>query len=232
MAAADLPIAGPTALFITHLHSDHTLGYPDVVFTSWVMGRRRPLPAYGPPGLQAMTDHLAEAWAEDIRIRTDGLEHEPEGGWRVDVHETRGGTVYDSAGVRITAFPVPHGNWPVALGYRIDTPDRSVVISGDTSYSDEVLRQAAGVDVLVHEVYAASAVAAEDRPGGDDWPRYMREFHTSDRELGRLAAEARPKLLILTHAVYRPRVEAESVGVIRDAGYRGRIVIGQDLARY
>lgn len=232
MAAAGLPIDGPTALFLTHLHSDHTLGYPDLVFTSWVMGRDRPLPAYGPPGLEAMTRHLVTAWTRDVRIRTGGLEHARPGGWRVEVTETRGGVVYDSAGVRVTAFRVPHGSWPVALGYRIDTPDRSVVISGDTRYSEEVERQATGVDVLVHEVYAASRLAPEDRPGGDDWPRYMEAFHTSDRELGRLAARARPGMLILTHAIYRTAVEAESADVIREAGYRGRIVVGEDLGRY
>jgi ribonuclease Z len=232
MAAAHLPIDGPTALFITHLHTDHTLGYPDLIFTSWVMGRRQPLQAYGPPGLQAMTDHLAQAYAEDIRIRTEGLEHETPGGWKVDVHETQGGLVYDSGGVKITAFRVEHGSWKVALGYRIDTPDRSVVISGDTRYSPEVEREATGVDVLVHEVYAASKVAPENRAGGSDWPAYMKAFHTSDRELGRLVAKAQPKLLILTHVIYRPAVERESIGVIRKAGYRGRIVIGEDLDRY
>lgn len=232
MAAAHLPIAGPTALFITHLHTDHTLGYPDLIFTSWVMGRRRPLQAYGPPGLQAMTDHLVQAYAEDIRIRTEGLEHETPGGWKVDVHETKGGVVYDSGGVKITAFRVEHGSWKVALGYRIDTPDRSVVISGDTRPSPEVEREATGVDVLVHEVYAASALAPENRPGGSDWVRYMRAFHTSDRELGQLVAKAQPKLLILTHVIYRKRVEKESARIIREAGFRGRIVIGEDLARY
>jgi ribonuclease Z len=232
MAAAHLPIAGPTALFITHLHTDHTLGYPDLIFTSWVMGRRHALQAYGPPGLQAMTDHLAEAYAEDIRIRTEGLEHEAPGGWKVDVHETRGGVVYDSGGVRVTAFRVEHGSWKVALGYRIDTPDRSVVISGDTRPSPEVEREATGVDVLVHEVYAASGLAPEERPGGSDWPRYMKAFHTSDRELGRLVAKAQPKLLILTHVIYRARVKVESEGIIRAAGFSGRIVIGEDLARY
>jgi len=232
MAAAHLPIDGPTALFITHLHTDHTLGYPDLIFTSWVMGRRHALQAYGPPGLRAMTDQLAQAYAEDIRIRTEGLEHETPDGWKVDVHETRGGVVYDSGGVKITAFRVEHGSWKVALGYRIDTPDRSVVISGDTRPSPEVEREATGVDVLVHEVYAASRVAPERRPGGSDWPAYMRAFHTSDRELGRLAAKAQPKLLILTHVIYRRTVERESIDVIRKAGYRGGIVIGEDLGRY
>ncbi|TFG47531.1 MAG: MBL fold metallo-hydrolase, partial [Gemmatimonadales bacterium] len=106
MAAAGLPYRGGpiTGLFLTHLHSDHTLGLPDVILTSWVMGRRRPLPIVGPPGTDEMTGHLLAAWREDIAVRTEGLEHGVPGGDRVAVSETKGGVVYDSAGVRITAI--------------------------------------------------------------------------------------------------------------------------------
>lgn len=130
--AAKLPIDGPTALFITHLHSDHTLGYPDVIFTTWIMGRRAPLEVYGPHGLQAMTDHIVAAWKDDIDIRTNGFEHGTPNGYAVHVHEIAPGVVYDSGGVRVTAIHVLHGSWKEAYGYRIDTPDRSIVISGDT----------------------------------------------------------------------------------------------------
>lgn len=109
LKAANLPISGPEALFITHLHSDHTLGYPDLMLTSWVMRRRAPFPVYGPRGLQRMTDHLLAAYSEDISIRTNGLEQEVAGGYRVDVHEIRGGVVYEKDGVRVTAFLVEHG---------------------------------------------------------------------------------------------------------------------------
>src|SRR5689334_24149890 len=130
MNAARLPITGPTALFVTHLHSDHTLGLPDLIFTSWVMGRTKPLAAYGPHGLRAMTDYILAAWAEDIDVRTNGLEKRTPGGYRVNVHEIGPGVVYDSVGVRVTAFAVEHGTWREAYGYRFDTPGRSVVISG------------------------------------------------------------------------------------------------------
>lgn len=232
MAAAGLPIAGPTALFLTHLHSDHTLGYPDLIFTSWVMGRRAPLPAYGPRGLRRMTDRIIAAWDEDIRARTEGLEHGTPGGWRVAVHEIRPGVVYDSAGVRVTAIPVLHGNWPAAFGYRIDTPDRSVVISGDTRPSEALAAAARGVDVLVHEVYPEARVAPERRPGGEDWPRYLREYHTSDVELGRLAARAQPRLLILTHLVRMRATDEELLAGVRAGGFTGRTAIGRDLERY
>src|SRR6185312_16216258 len=126
MAAAHLPINGPTALFITHLHSDHTLGLPDLIFTSWVMGRKNALEAYGPHGLQEMTTHILEAWKVDEDVRTNGLEHEPASGYAVNVHEISPGVVYDSGGVRITAIPVLHGSLREAYAYRIDTPTRSV----------------------------------------------------------------------------------------------------------
>ena len=161
LAAAHLPIDGVTALFITHLHSDHTLGLPDLIFTSWVMGRTQPLAAYGPHGLQKMTDHLVAAWAEDIEVRTNGLEKRTPGGYRVDVHVIRPGTVYDSGGVRVTAFLVEHGTWREAYGYRIDAPGRSVVVSGDTKPSENLVRAAAGADVLVHEVYPEAAHGAQ-----------------------------------------------------------------------
>ena len=142
MNAAKLPLSGPEAVFITHLHSDHTLGYADLILTSWIMRRAKPFPVYGPPGLRRMTDHLLAAFAEDIEIRTNGLEHEVAGGYRVDVTETRAGLVYEKDGVRVTAIAVPHGAWKHAFGYRIDTPDRSIVISGDTRPSEELVKAA------------------------------------------------------------------------------------------
>jgi ribonuclease Z len=232
LAAAHLPINGVEAVFITHLHSDHTLGYPDLIFTSWVMGRRTPLRAFGPPGLQAMTDHLVAAWSEDIAVRTEGLEHETRDGWRVSVREIRAGIVYDSGGVRVTAFPVEHGNWRFAFGYRVDADGRSIVISGDTRPSPALLEAARGVDVLVHEVYPESRLAPEQRPGGGDWPRYLRAFHTSDVELGRIAAEARPRLLVLTHFVRMGGGDDELLAGVRRGGFTGAVVVGRDLGRY
>jgi len=124
LAAAHLPIDGVTALFVTHLHSDHTLGLPDLIFTSWVMGRTKPLAAYGPHGLRAMTDHILAAW-----------------------------------------------------------------------------------------------------------PAYMRDFHTSDVELGQLAARIRPKLLILSHIIRRGATDEELLAGVRQS-FDGRVVVGHDLERY
>lgn len=232
MNAAGLPISGPEAVFITHLHSDHTLGYPDLILTSWIMRRVSPLPVYGPHGLQRMTRHLIAAFAEDIQIRTRGLEREVPGGYRVKVHEIKSGVIYEHDGVRVTAIPVYHGSWKEAYGYRVDTPDRSIVISGDARPSESLVRAARGVDVLVHEVYSPLHLAAEDRPGGKYWPQYMRAFHTSDVELGALAARAGPKLLILTHIIRMGSTDEELIAGVRAGGFKGPVRVGKDLERY
>ena len=232
LRAANLPISGPEALFITHLHSDHTLGYADLMLTSWIMRRRVAFPVYGPLGLRSMTDHLLAAYSEDIIIRTNGLEHEVADGYRVDVHEIRGGVVYEKDGVRVTAINVEHGAWKEAFGYRIDTTGRSIVISGDTRPSEAVVKAAQDVDILIHEVYSASHLKPEDRPGGNDWPRYCREYHTSDVELGALAARIRPKLLILDHIIRMGASDEELLAGVRAGGYDGKVVIGKDLARF
>ena len=230
--AAGLPITGPEATFITHLHSDHTLGYSDLIITSWIMRRRLPLQVYGPPGLKLMTDRLLAAFSEDIAIRTRGLEREVPGWLKVDVHEIRAGVVYDRDGVKVTAIKVPHGSWKYAYGYRVDTPDRSIVISGDTRPSKALIAAARDVDVLIHEVYLSTSVKREDRPGGEFWPQYMREFHTSELELGDIAAKANCKLLLLTHTIRFSGTDEELVAGIRKAGYAGPVTVGKDLGSY
>jgi ribonuclease BN (tRNA processing enzyme) len=234
MNAAGLPVRGGpvTALFLTHLHSDHTLGYPDLILTSWVMGRRRPLRVIGPRGTRAMTDHLLAAWREDITVRTEGLEHEYRGGEAVDVHETDGGVVYDSAGVQVRAIPVEHGSMAGAFAYRIDTPDGAVLISGDARPSPALEQAAGGLSILIHEAYPEGRLAPEPRPGGEDWPRYMRAFHTSDRELGAIAARVSPGLLILYHVIRMGGGDSELLAGVRAGGYGGPVVIGTDLARF
>jgi ribonuclease BN (tRNA processing enzyme) len=232
IAAAGLPIDGVTAAFVSHLHSDHTLGLPDLILTSWVMGRSTPMPVTGPPGLRRMTDHLVAAWAEDTVVRVKGLERGRPGGYRVDAREIRGGVVFDSGGVKVTAIRVPHGEWEYAFAYRVDAGGRSIVISGDTKPSEALEHASRGVDVLVHEVYPETRVAVENRPGGELWPQYLREVHTSDVELGKLAASAKPKLLVLTHVIFMGATEQEVLDGIRRGGFAGRTVIARDLVRY
>jgi ribonuclease BN (tRNA processing enzyme) len=230
--AAGLSLTGPEATFITHLHSDHTLGYPDLILTSWITRRRKALEVFGPPGLRRMTNHLLAAYSEDIEIRTRGLEREVASYLRVNVHEIQPAVIYEKEGVRVTAIRVPHGSWKNAFAYRVDTPDRSILISGDTAPSKALTAAAKDIDVLVHEVYLSTNLKPEDRPGGELWPQYMREFHTSERELGEIAAKANCKTLLLTHIIRFGGTDEQLVSGIRAGGYVGRIVVGKDLERY
>ena len=169
---------------------------------------------------------------EDIRIRTEGLERETPGGWQVRVHEISAGVVYDSGGVRITAVRVDHGDWKEAFGFRIDAAGRSFVISGDTRSSAALRAAAKGADILVHEAYPEVRLAPEKRPGGESWPAYMRAFHTSDFEVGALAAAAGVKQLVLHHLVRMQGTDAELIAGVRRGGYTGPVVIGKDLQRF
>jgi len=139
--------------FLTHLHSDHTTGYPDLILTPWVMGRDEPLEVYGPEGIVEMTANILEAYREDIRYRLYGLEPANDRGWRVNAHAIKEGVVYKDANVKAEAFPVRHGSWPNAFGFRFTTPDKVIVISGDTRPCDNIVKYGKGADILIHEVY-------------------------------------------------------------------------------
>lgn len=214
-------------VFITHLHSDHTLGYPDLIFTPWVLHRGVPLQAYGPRGLRHMTGHILKAWQEDIRVRTTGLEEADRTGYKVEVHEISPGVVYQDQNVKVTAFPVKHGSWKQAFGYRFDTPDRSIVLSGDTAPTDAVVNACNGCDVLLHEVY--NIKGAEMRE--EHWKEYFAAFHTSPEQLGEIATQAHPKLLVLYHQVLEHLPEQD---LVQQVGryYKGKFVSAHDLGVY
>ena len=215
--------------FATHLHSDHTLGYADLIFTPWVAGRKLPLEVYGPPGIKAMTNHVLAAWADDIKIRTGPHERDivSTNGYRVNAHEVSPGVVYKDGNVAVTAFNVKHGEWGArAFGYRFQTADRTIVISGDTTPSESVVEQCNGCDILIHEVYTEAGYAKAP----PEWQRMRRSHHTSSRQLGELATRAHPGLLILYHQSYQFRESTEE-DLMREmrAAYRGRFVSSHDL---
>lgn len=214
-------------VFITHLHSDHTLGYPDLIFSPWVLGRSEPLTAYGPKGLRDMTGHIEKAWKKDVRVRTQGLEQANHTGYKVVVHEISPGVVYRDENVTVTAFAVKHGIWDLAFGYQFQTADRRIVISGDTAPTDAVVEACNGCDVLLHEVY---------NPNGDElkephWKEYFRTFHTSPKELGDIATRAHPKLLVLYHLSMERLPEEDLVEQVRKS-YSGKFVSAKDLDVY
>lgn len=214
--------------FATHLHSDHTLGFADLILSPWVLDRDAPLEVWGPRGLRAMTTHLIAAYAEDIRVRTTGGEPTHKQDPRsVHVHEIAPGVVYRDARVTVTAFAVKHGAWPQAFGYRFQTPDRTIVISGDTGPTSHLEDQCQRCDVLVHEVYSEAGFAK--RP--PEWQAYHSRYHTSTRELGAIAKRARPGLLVLYHQLIWSSTEDELLKEVRSV-YDGKVVSAHDLDVY
>lgn len=218
--------AAITHLFVTHLHSDHTLGYPDLILSPWVLGRSQPLEAYGPPGLQDMTRDILKAWSRDIAIRTEGLEHANRTGDHVNVHEIAPGEIYRDTNVTVSAFAVHHGSWKYAYGYRFQTADRRIVISGDTSPVAAVAEACSGCDLLLHEAYLAQGPAISP-----SWQKYLSAFHTSSTELGAIATAAHPKLLVLVHWMPEGGTEAQLLTAVR-AHYAGAVAIAHDLNVY
>jgi ribonuclease BN (tRNA processing enzyme) len=214
-----------TRAFATHLHSDHTLGFADLILSPWNLERESPLEVYGPRGLRDMANHLVAAYAEDIRVRTTGGEpaHHDDGRI-VNVHEIAPGVVYKDDRVTVTAFAVPHGAWAQAFGYRFQTPDRTVVVSGDTGPASHIEEQCRGCDVLVHEVYSEAGFAK--RP--PEWQAYHAKYHTSSSELGAIAARAKPKLLVLYHQLIWTSTEDALLKEVQSA-YSGKVVSAHDL---
>lgn len=214
-----------TRAFATHLHSDHTLGLADLLLSPWVLDREVPLDVYGPRGLKAMARHLVAAYEDDIRIRTTGGEPRHKYDPRVvAVHEISPGIVYKDDRVTVTAFSVPHGGWRQAFGYRFQTADRTIVISGDTGPDAHIEDQCQRCDVLVHEVYSEAGFAR--RP--PEWQAYHSKYHTSSRQLGAIASRARPALLVLYHQLIWSSTEAELVKEVQSA-YDGKVVSAKDL---
>jgi ribonuclease Z len=211
--------------FVTHLHSDHTVGYPDLIFTPWTIGRRFPLEVYGPKGVKAMTEHLLEAYRVDIETRTnpDGNQRTFVEGHRVNAHEIRGGVVYKDSNVTVTAFPTKHAM--ESYGYRFDTPDRSIVISGDTHPTQATIDACRGCDVLIHEAHMPGWIAT--RP--ETFQRFSAKYHTTTPELAELASKAKPRLLILYH--YADLSEEELLEEMLRL-YPGHVVVGRDLDVY
>lgn len=227
IAGTDLHYEKLRAVFLTHLHSDHTAGLPDLFVTSWQFGRKSfPLQLYGPTGTEALADSLLKFFAYDIHIRRDLMEKHPAAGATIQTHIVREGVVYDDGKVKVTAFAVDHRPVEPAFGYRFDAGGKSIVISGDTRPSDNLVKFARGADVLVHEAYLPEHFARVDTP---EVAARLKSYHTSAEEAGVIAARAGVKTLVLTHLI---PAGAEATFRARAArSFKGRIVVGRDLLR-
>jgi ribonuclease BN (tRNA processing enzyme) len=219
-----------TTAFLTHMHSDHTIGYPDLVLTPWVMGRNAPLDVYGPKGIAGMTEHMLKAWQVDVDGRTGGIgDHHPDG-CKVNAREIAPGIVHRDRNVTVTAFSVQHGEMVDSFGYRFDTPDRAVVISGDTTPTQALLDHSRDCDVLIHEAYAMETYHRVS-PRAQE---YRRRHHTSSIQLAEIANDVKPGLLVVYHRSNMGAAPGtqDSEDVLLEEirqRYTGRVVMGHDL---
>lgn len=215
--------------FLTHLHSDHTVGLPDLIFSPWVLGRKQPLKIFGPLGTESMSSHLHKAYQEDIDIRLNGLEPANPYGYKTDVTEIeKAGIVLETEAIRVEAFPVLHGSWRQSFGYIFSDSSRKIVISGDTRPSPALIEAAKGADILVHEVYSVAGFSKIP----EIWQKYHVSFHTSTYQLAEIAQQANPGLLVLYHQLYWGSTDKDLIKEIREAGYEGKVVSASDMDLY
>lgn len=208
---AGVPLGSISRVFLTHLHSDHVVQLPDLLLTGWAVGRRAvPLEVWGPDGTRAMMDHLQQAFTFDIHMRRDIDEHFPASGIRVVSHEVQEGVVFAENGVTVTAFLVDHGPVRPAFGYRVDYRGRSVVLSGDTRVSENLIRHAQGVDVLIHEVIDPDALRTRpDHPSAHVVAAII-AHHTTPEQAGEVFRRVHPRLAVYSHAPNDERVLAQT----------------------
>jgi len=220
-----IPFTEIDALFLTHLHSDHVVGIPDLWLTGWARGRKVPFQVWGPAGTKEMMSHLMEAFQFDIQIRQkdDKL---PARGVDVLAKDIEQGVVYDNAGIKVTAFTFDHGQVKPALGYRIDFAGHSVVLSGDTRYSENLIHFSQGTDVLIHEVIDPEAFRAKNPSVSEERFRAIAGHHTTAEQAGTIFSRVKPKLAVYSHIV--PGDTTSLLPSTRKT-YSGPLEVGEDL---
>lgn len=234
LAQKRVPFGRVTAHFITHMHSDHVVGLPDLWLTGWLAtpyaSRKSPMEVYGPAGTRALTENLTRAYAEDIRIRTED-EHLPAAGIAFEAHEFTAGPVFERGGVKVTAFEVNHGERiHPAFGFVVEHDGRKVVLSGDTKKDERVIAAARGADLLVHEVADIDPKMVETFPSYRD----IAAHHTSPEQAGEVFASARPRLAVYSHIVFaKPGsqldVDPPNLLTRTRTRYAGPLLVGEDL---
>lgn len=229
LAQLHIPFGAVTAHFLTHFHSDHLAGLPDLWLTGWLRPpygqRNHPFVLYGPKGTLALTHGLTEAFARDREIR-EADEHDPPSGIAFDVHEIEPGVVFDKEGVKVTAFANDHG--PLvkpSFGYRIDYGGHSVVLSGDTRYDPAVVAAAKGADLFIHCVTLIPDALLKQNPA------YEAVYHhlASPEDAGRAFAEAHPKLAVFSHIGLNGNSTVADLVAATRKTYQGPLVVGEDL---
>jgi ribonuclease BN (tRNA processing enzyme) len=233
LLAAGFPLNSVRYIFITHHHSDHNLDYGPLFYNGWVSGAPSRVDSYGPPGLVKMTDAFFEYMKIDIETRIVD-EGRPDPRSRLFPHDIeKSGLVMQNEDVKVTCVQVPHPMIKHAYAYRFDAADRSIVVSGDTAYSTALAELAKDADVLVHEIMYLPAIDAllKRVPNAARLREHLLVSHTSSEDVGKVAARANVKTLVLYHFV------PPDIGSVTDEQwiegvrrhYKGKIVLGRDL---
>jgi ribonuclease Z len=223
-------LSGITNVLLTHLHSDHVVGLPDLWLTGWIFGRAAPLEITGPPGTRELSAGLERAFAFDVRMRRDVDERLPAGGAELAARDVQPGVVLDRNGVRVMAFAVDHAPVAPAYGYRIEYAGRSVVFSGDTRYSPALIAAARGADVLVHEVLSPDVERARTQVKDPAAVERIIAHHTTPEEAGRIFTAVAPRLAVYSHIVPSPATADDLMAPTRKT-WSGPLEVGEDLMR-
>ena len=227
--------------FCTHLHTDHTAGYPDLIFTPWVLELETPLRVFGPRGLRHMTYCILDAYSADIDFRLHGFEKANQTGYQVQATEIAPGVIYQDDRVTVEALPVSHGPLE-SYAYKFITANKTIVISGDTAPLETFATWAAGCDILLHEVEYARGLSSRE----PKWQKYHRIVHTLSTDLAQIAQAVQPGLLVTYHRIYHMEIQDNTQDLeyemswrcekileeIQNAGYTGPVVNGHDLEIY
>jgi ribonuclease Z len=224
-----IPFGEITGMFLTHHHSDHVVGFPDLWLTGWIgrpWGRRNvPLQIWGPEGTRQMMEHLPRAFAVDIRVRSRNY---PPDGVKLEARDVGQGVVFDREGIKVVAFEVDHGGEELpAYGYRIDYQDRAAVLSGDTTFNENLIRHSQGVDLIVHEVTAVAGRAAESA----EQLKRIAANHTTPEQAAEVFSRVKPKLAVYNHLLLFGSATADDLIPATRKKYQGPLIVGEDLLR-
>lgn len=209
--------------FLTHIHSDHTLGLADLIITPWIMGRSEPLKIFGPKGAKYMHTNIIKAYQPDIDYRIYGTQPQNSTGYKVIFNELKDKFVYQDENIKVTAFSNDHGDLQESYGFLIETIDKRILISGDTAMSKNLISYGEDLDYLIHEIYSQKGFDNKT----PDWQKYHQAHHTGPKEVAEIANLLQPKSLILSHILFWGSSEQEILDEVKTF-YSGKIIVAED----